>query len=386
MIRIIGDRFPWQVKAAILRTLGTLIAKAGLGLKPFVPQLQTTFVKCLLDPEPRVRELAASNLGGLSVLSPRLDALLVDLASSARAANPPAAATPYLSALESALRESGRRASNDALSKVGAAVQDTAQRAGDEEDARQAAAGALGALCACVPLHEARTLLLNAGSLGGTSSSSTGTGDRLGAALTATAAARYAPELVRLSDAESDHIVTGLVSAATQRFARDPHVPIRQAAARLAALIVIAQLACDEKGEEHNKAREATATSMPRLVSLFVSLLGSDQDSDVQRTTVAALRKLAGSSPAAPETLAPHYADLVPSMLAIISDSVGTTRLNAERTLARVLDMAGGDESLAREFITSGAASPAVARQLTDAYLRRLAKLPPGDEDDFEEI
>lgn len=55
LIRIIGDRFPWQVKAAILRTLGILIAKAGAGLKPFVPQLQTTFVKCLLDPEPRVR-------------------------------------------------------------------------------------------------------------------------------------------------------------------------------------------------------------------------------------------------------------------------------------------------------------------------------------------
>ena len=49
MIRIIGDRFPWQIKAAILVTLGGLIAKAGLGLKPFVPQLQTSFLKCLQD-------------------------------------------------------------------------------------------------------------------------------------------------------------------------------------------------------------------------------------------------------------------------------------------------------------------------------------------------
>lgn len=39
-----------QIKAAILVTLGVLIAKAGLGLKPFVPQLQTTFLKCLADP------------------------------------------------------------------------------------------------------------------------------------------------------------------------------------------------------------------------------------------------------------------------------------------------------------------------------------------------
>ena len=49
LIRIIGDRFAWEIKAAILHTLGLLIAKAGAGLKPFVPQLQTTFLKCLGD-------------------------------------------------------------------------------------------------------------------------------------------------------------------------------------------------------------------------------------------------------------------------------------------------------------------------------------------------
>lgn len=49
LIRIIGDRFPWEIKAAILAALGLLIQKAALGLKPFVPQLQTTFLKCLPD-------------------------------------------------------------------------------------------------------------------------------------------------------------------------------------------------------------------------------------------------------------------------------------------------------------------------------------------------
>ena len=49
LIRIMGDRFAWEIKAAVLRTLGLLIAKAGAGLKPFVPQLQTTFLKCLAD-------------------------------------------------------------------------------------------------------------------------------------------------------------------------------------------------------------------------------------------------------------------------------------------------------------------------------------------------
>lgn len=49
MIRIIGDRLSGEIKAALLHTIGLLISKAGPGLKPFVPQLQTTFLKCLGD-------------------------------------------------------------------------------------------------------------------------------------------------------------------------------------------------------------------------------------------------------------------------------------------------------------------------------------------------
>ncbi|KAL7613988.1 hypothetical protein Lser_V15G06230 [Lactuca serriola] len=49
LIRIIGDRFPWQVKSAILSTLTIIIIKGGMALKAFLPQLQTTFVKCLQD-------------------------------------------------------------------------------------------------------------------------------------------------------------------------------------------------------------------------------------------------------------------------------------------------------------------------------------------------
>jgi hypothetical protein len=65
LIRIIGDRFPGSIKAAILVTLGRLISKAGLGLKPFVPQLQTTFLKCLNDQVGRgSRREAGSGLGG----------------------------------------------------------------------------------------------------------------------------------------------------------------------------------------------------------------------------------------------------------------------------------------------------------------------------------
>ena len=49
LIRIMGDRFPGETRAALLYATGVVMARAGIGLKPFVPQLQTTFVKSLSD-------------------------------------------------------------------------------------------------------------------------------------------------------------------------------------------------------------------------------------------------------------------------------------------------------------------------------------------------
>ena len=71
LIRILGDRFSHSVKTAVLDTLASLLKKAGSLLKPFFPQLQTTFMKALNDPNRTVRLKAGVALAYLIAIHMR---------------------------------------------------------------------------------------------------------------------------------------------------------------------------------------------------------------------------------------------------------------------------------------------------------------------------
>jgi hypothetical protein len=66
-------------------------SKAGAGLKPFVPQLQTTFVKSLSDPQKEVRPTRSARL-----TAQPLRLLLLPLLPSCLIASPPFAPCPCL--------------------------------------------------------------------------------------------------------------------------------------------------------------------------------------------------------------------------------------------------------------------------------------------------
>ena len=70
LIRVFGDKFSWQVKAAILETFRVLIGKAGIKIKQFVPQLQGIFTKALRNNESQVRSRAVLALEQLLPLFP----------------------------------------------------------------------------------------------------------------------------------------------------------------------------------------------------------------------------------------------------------------------------------------------------------------------------
>ena len=85
LIRVVGERFNSDIKSAILFALNVLFGKIPNYLRPFIPQLQRTFVKSLSDPTNETLRLrAAKALGTLIEYQPRVDPLIVELVTGAK--------------------------------------------------------------------------------------------------------------------------------------------------------------------------------------------------------------------------------------------------------------------------------------------------------------
>jgi hypothetical protein len=199
------------VKAAILQTLAVVIRKGGAALKPFLPQLQTTFVKCLHDSArtvrrrlcfalrvasvyrcacvrasavtfpavpSQVRMRAANALGLLMQLQTRLDPLCTELLNGLQASDTDAGVREALSvALRDVVKKAGAHITLPMLERIVSVLQQarvpaaprrllsllSALRldalpaqdvAGQSEEALSARAHALGAAATFLPAPE----------------------------------------------------------------------------------------------------------------------------------------------------------------------------------------------------------------------------------------
>lgn len=110
LIRVIGERFSGDVKAAILYALNMLFAKIPQFLRPFVPQLQRTFVKSLSDSSNELlRSRAARALGTLIEFQPRVDPLVAELVGGAKQATDIGVRTAMLKALLEVVHKAGSK-------------------------------------------------------------------------------------------------------------------------------------------------------------------------------------------------------------------------------------------------------------------------------------
>ncbi|XP_017884303.1 eIF-2-alpha kinase activator GCN1 [Ceratina calcarata] len=144
LIRILGDRFNWSVKAAVLETLAILLGKVGVMLKQFLPQLQTTFLRALNDSNRQVRLKAAYALSNLIVIHTRVDPLFTELHTGIKTGDDPAIRETMLQALRGVLTPAGDKMTEPMKKQVFATL---SSMLGHPEDVtRNSVAGCFGAL------------------------------------------------------------------------------------------------------------------------------------------------------------------------------------------------------------------------------------------------
>ena len=153
LIRILGDRFVYSVKTAVLDTLAILLEKTQAMLKPFLPQLQTTFLKALNDTNRSVRLKAGTALSHLVSIHTRPDPLYNELHTGIKNTHEdPTVKDTYLQALRFCVANSGDKLSPPIRRGVTVSLQGLLGHS--EDPTRMAAAAALGSLLKWLPEEE----------------------------------------------------------------------------------------------------------------------------------------------------------------------------------------------------------------------------------------
>ncbi|CCH46758.1 putative translational activator [Wickerhamomyces ciferrii] len=133
LIRVVGERFPSDVKAAILYALNVIFDKIPQYLRAFIPQLQRTFVKSLSDANNETLRLrAAKALGTLIEHQPRVDPLVSELVMGAKNAENSGVKTAMLKALLEVITKAGEKMSESSKTSILDLVEDEILEADDK--------------------------------------------------------------------------------------------------------------------------------------------------------------------------------------------------------------------------------------------------------------
>ncbi|GBM59452.1 eIF-2-alpha kinase activator GCN1 [Araneus ventricosus] len=152
LIRILGDRYNWPIKVALLETLALLLAKVGMMLKPFLPQLQTTFLRSLSDGHRAVRLRSATALSYLILVHNRPDTLYNELHNAVKNAEDNSLKETMLHALRCIVKASGEKMSDQVRTSITSTV--TNMLSHPDDSCRVVAAACLGTMCKFLPDSE----------------------------------------------------------------------------------------------------------------------------------------------------------------------------------------------------------------------------------------
>lgn len=362
LIRIIGDRFPWQVKAAIVRTLLLLLQKGGIMMKPFLPQLQTTFVKSLKEHSKVVRARSVQGLAQLVTMITRVDPLVNDLIAGIKTSDS-GMRLSHMSALEATLGRAGKSISAPVVANAISLLQDLMTQ--EEDDVRGQAAAAYGAHAANVPDEEVQaqlqTLLEDEGVWT----------KRHGQTLALNSVIKHLHRNGR--DAPAGAAIEAIMEK-LKALAKDDRVPVREALAAVCGNALRVMLTLGNQ--------EGTAKALWKLLSALVA----DRAAEVKGEGLKAVKGV--SRGVGLDKMEGQVAEVVMAVFQALKEKSVPVRTAAERCMVHLLQLYSGMgicEAVCESL------KDADKKSITDYCQRQVDKgcdanaLSDDDEDDGEE-
>ncbi|XP_033829216.1 eIF-2-alpha kinase activator GCN1 [Periophthalmus magnuspinnatus] len=357
LIRILGDRFAWTVKTALLETLTLLLAKVGIALKPFLPQLQTTFLKALQDSSRAVRLRAAEALGQLVSIHTKVDPLFTEQLAAIRNAEDAGVRETMLQALRFVIQGAG--------SKVDPAIRKniTTTLLGmlghDEDNTRMASAGCVGELCAFLSDDELKTVLTQhvLADVSGVDWMV-----RHGRSMALAIAVKSAPEKLCAKEYNDTVTETILANATADR------IPIATSGIRALGFLV-----------RHQLRSEGDSSISQRIITQFVKCL-QNQSSDIRLVAERVLWWVF-KDPAIPAMEAGLMKPLIKTLLDNTKDKNTTVRAQSEHTIVNLLRLRQGDETMQTITAILDSASNDLLSECHRRSLKKISSLPDSNEE-----
>uniref|UniRef100_A0A8C1MBW7 GCN1 activator of EIF2AK4 n=1 Tax=Cyprinus carpio TaxID=7962 RepID=A0A8C1MBW7_CYPCA len=353
LIRILGDRFSWSVKTALLDTLTLLLAKVGIALKPFLPQLQTTFLKALQDSSRAVRLRAAESLGQLVSIHTKVDPLFTEQLSAIRSAE------------DSGVRETMLQALRFVIQGAGAKVDPTIRKnitttllgmLGHDEDAtRMASAGCVGELCAFLSEEELKNVLQQhvLADVSGVDWMV-----RHGRSLALAIAVKSAPDQL-CSEEYSSSVLEAVLSSATA-----DRIPIACSGIRAMGYLM-----------RHQLRSGGPESISPRIITHL-----QNQSSDIRLVTERVLWwvcKEAETPALEPSLVKP----LIKALLDNTKDKNTSVRAQSEHTLVSLLRLRQGEDGMQSISAILDSASNELLSECYRRSLKKISSLPDSNEE-----
>ncbi|KAJ2745430.1 translational activator of GCN4 [Coemansia sp. BCRC 34301] len=378
LIRIVGDRHPANVKAAILSTLGLLLTQISALMRPFLPQLQRTFVRGLTEPDDIVRQRAAAALAALIPLQPRLDPLVAELTAGLKQASDVGMKTAMMRAVLAVVRApnagSLSPASMQAIELVVVGNVDGVETSACAADPRWRSlrSSVFGALCGVIPEDAAVKLVLQHAVVEDGDEAI----DRAAKLGHLAAVLAEAPQVITASSGSIDlrgNIAASVVAALT------PSGYINQAQAALQAVLVAKTALLDRTVA--GPSSSMCLALVDALVRVVDPATMSAFDSDAHQAALAALKSLAKRRYA--EVIKPSRDSVIHAAMSHVRDRNIPVKLAAERCVLYALRLArvphegfeGSEEGLAAYVENSGGAASERGRLVLDYQRRVLGKL-----------